>query len=121
MTDAKNDPGFLVAVHNLLDPNARPLIYTCSPEDAVIAAYAQARNDFSTWDYQARYGHLLLRGKITVKCGDFVAFYRCPFCEKEMPHYYQLGNTIGCQDCIAKAGKRLAKMNAANKAAGERK
>ena len=116
----ENNESFLVAVYNLAKSGAEPLIYTCSPEDAVIAAYAQSHKDFSTWQYQERYGHLLLRGKFTVNCGDFSAFYRCPFCEKEMPHYYQLGNTIGCQDCIAKAEKRLEKMNAKLKKSRER-
>ena len=117
----ENNESFLVEVHNLSEYNSRPLIYTCSPEEAVIAAYAQSKKDFSTWQYQERYGHLLLRGKLTVNCGDFSAFYRCPICEKEMRHSYKLGNVIGCQDCIAKAEKRLAKMNTKLKEARERK
>lgn len=29
--------------------------------------------DGSTWEYRARYGHLLQRGKNTVSCGDWCA------------------------------------------------
>ena len=47
------------------------LIYTCSPEDAVIAAYAQERGDYNTWQYKERYGHLLEEGKHTFLCGDW--------------------------------------------------
>jgi len=47
-------------------------LYTCSPEDAVIAAYAQnVRRDHNTADYRERYGHLLQHGKYSVSCGDY--------------------------------------------------
>lgn len=46
-------------------------IFTCSPEEAVIAAYAQSRGDFNTWDYEKKYS--VVRGKQTVACGDFSA------------------------------------------------
>jgi hypothetical protein len=48
--------------------------YTCTPKEAVIAAYAQSKKDFSTWDYEKRYGHLLEEGKYAYFCGDFSVF-----------------------------------------------
>ena len=50
-------------------------IYTNHPALAVIAAYAQSRNDWNTWDYIARYERLVEYGKHTVLCGDFSAYY----------------------------------------------
>ena len=50
------------------------IIYTCDPVSAVIAAYAQEKNDWNTWDYKMRYSHLLEYGKHTVLCGDWSAF-----------------------------------------------
>lgn len=49
-------------------------VYTCSPKQAVIAAYAQSKGDWNTWQYDEHYGHLLEQGKQTVLCGDFGAF-----------------------------------------------
>lgn len=58
-------------------------IYTCPPAEAVIAAYAQSLGDWNTWDYQKRYGHMLIRadsrvisGRVIVSCGDFAAIER---------------------------------------------
>jgi hypothetical protein len=51
-------------------------VYSCSHREAVIAAYAQSKGDFSTWDYEARYGKLVRfsgTGNRTVSCGDFAA------------------------------------------------
>jgi hypothetical protein len=48
-------------------------IYSLPPRDAAIAAYAQERGDYNTWDYEARYGHLITEGFITVACGDWCA------------------------------------------------
>ena len=49
-------------------------IYSCPPEQAVIAAYAQSLKDWCTWDYEKRYKKLLEEGKETYLCGDFSAF-----------------------------------------------
>jgi hypothetical protein len=49
-------------------------IYSCPPREAVIAAYAQSRRDFNTWDYEQRYGSLVEEGHVTVMCGDFAAW-----------------------------------------------
>lgn len=47
------------------------------PERAVIAAYAQSRRDFNTWDY-AKYAPLLVRGQRTISCGDWCALLPTP-------------------------------------------
>ncbi len=60
-----------VTVVNLA--NLTEQVYTCSPREAVIAAYAQSLGDYSTWNYEARYGHLAVVGSSTVACGDFCA------------------------------------------------
>jgi hypothetical protein len=63
-----------VEVRNLLDYDAGPQVYVgITPRQAVIAAYAQSRNDWNTWDYEGRYGTLVTEGKRTVACGDFCA------------------------------------------------
>lgn len=49
-------------------------IYTCSPKEAVIAAYAQSLKDWNTWDYNNKYLTLVEEGKITWLCGDFSVF-----------------------------------------------
>ena len=49
-------------------------IYTCPPDQAVVAAYAQSTGDFNTWDYDTKYNHLLEYGKCTILCGDFSVF-----------------------------------------------
>lgn len=48
-------------------------VYTLPPEQAVIAAYAQAKGDYNTWDY-GKYRNLVKKGKLTVTCGDWSAF-----------------------------------------------
>jgi hypothetical protein len=50
--------------------------FSCSPREAVIAAYAQSLGDFNTWDYEERYGKLVRysgTNNRTVSCGDFAA------------------------------------------------
>jgi hypothetical protein len=39
----------------------------------VIAAYAQSKNDWNTWSYEEKYGHLVKTGMSTVSVADFVA------------------------------------------------
>jgi len=48
-------------------------IYTCTPKEAVIAAYAQSFNDWNTWDYEKRYEKFVVEGTVTFVCGDFYA------------------------------------------------
>ena len=48
--------------------------WTLPPREAVIAAHAQLqRNDWNTWDYEKRYGHLVEHGKHTVTVGNHTA------------------------------------------------
>lgn len=60
-----------VTVYRLSDDKTQ--IYTCAPQEAVVAAYAQERGDWNTWDYQARYGDLVIESDNFVTCGDFTA------------------------------------------------
>lgn len=44
---------------------------------AVIAAHAkQVAKNGNTWEYEARYGHLVQHGKHTVSIGDYCAIVR---------------------------------------------
>lgn len=49
-------------------------IFTCTPREAVLSAYAHARRDGNTWDYKRMYGHLVTETDLCVTCGDFSAF-----------------------------------------------
>jgi len=48
--------------------------FTCSPEQAVIAAFAQSQGDWNTWNYVEKYSWLVEEGEKTVICGDFSAY-----------------------------------------------
>ncbi|HBI37031.1 MAG TPA: hypothetical protein DDY71_05250 [Spirochaetia bacterium] len=48
--------------------------YSCTPKEAVIAAYAQSKKDWNTWDYEKRYSYLIKEGRFTFSCGDFAVF-----------------------------------------------
>lgn len=50
------------------------LTFTCSPKQAVVAAYAQSLKDFCTWKYEEKYNSQLYEGKVTWLCGDFSVF-----------------------------------------------
>lgn len=50
--------------------------FFCAAREAVIAAYAQSRGDFNTWDYEERYGAKVVCGRITWGLGDFAALER---------------------------------------------
>lgn len=45
--------------------------YSCSPRSAVIAAHAQSRGDWNTWNYKDRYDHMVESGQWHLFCGDF--------------------------------------------------
>lgn len=64
----------MTTVRNLATDEERA--YSLPPEEAVLAAYAQARGDWATWEYPEKYGHLLIHGEMTVGCGDWCAFTR---------------------------------------------
>lgn len=43
-----------------------------SPEQAAMAAYAQQHGDWNTWDYEAKYQHLVKStGLLKCSCGDW--------------------------------------------------
>ena len=42
-----------------------------SASEAVIAAYAQSRGDWSTWQYAEKYANMVTKGKVSVACGDW--------------------------------------------------
>jgi hypothetical protein len=63
----------MVTVINLMNPEHKQ-IYSCTPKEAVIAAYAQSLNDWNTWQYAERYSNLVEEGELTWMCGDFSAF-----------------------------------------------
>ena len=54
--------------------NGSKQIYTCTPREAVIAAYAQSLMDWNTWQYKERYSSLVIEGKLCLACGDFSAY-----------------------------------------------
>lgn len=62
-----------VIVFNLATQEHIP--YTCTPREAVIAAYAQERKDYNTWNYEQQYGHLVETGKHTYLCGNWSAIH----------------------------------------------
>ena len=46
--------------------------YSCSPRMAVLTAYAvKHKGDLGSWDYEAKYGHLVRTGDKIVSCGPF--------------------------------------------------
>ena len=61
-----------VIVYNLSNPDDK-ISYTCTPRQAVIAAYAQNNRDYNTWQYEERYGKLVEETEDTWLCGDFCA------------------------------------------------
>jgi hypothetical protein len=58
---------------NLSNPSHKQE-YSCLPKEAVIAAYAQSKKDWNTWQYAERYGEMVEEGKFCFVCGDFSAF-----------------------------------------------
>lgn len=44
-----------------------------TPVEAVIAAYAQEKGDWNTWNYRRLYSHLVRTGRFSVGCGDWTA------------------------------------------------
>lgn len=62
-----------VEVLNLDDTSFRALYTGISPEEAVVAAYAQSEGDHNTWEYQKKYLWMLQRHANSVSCGTFCA------------------------------------------------
>lgn len=61
----------MTAVLNLDNYNEQ--IYSLSPREAVIAAYAQSRGDNNTWDYEKRYGKMVKKHGRTWILGEYTA------------------------------------------------
>lgn len=61
----------MTSVFNLATGESR--FYTCSPEEAVIAAFAQERGDWETWNYRRRYAYHVRKSQHGVSCGNWVA------------------------------------------------
>jgi hypothetical protein len=59
----------MIVVHNLMTRDL--YFYTCSPREAVIAAYAQSLGDWNTWNYEEKYGHMPIEGNYSIAVGDF--------------------------------------------------
>lgn len=52
------------------------MCFSLPPREAVIAAYAYSNRDCHHWDFEKKYGHLVKKTKLTVRCGDFSAVRR---------------------------------------------
>lgn len=66
-------PDDVVEVFNLRTAKYGPTYVGITPRQAVIAAYAQSRGDYNTWDYPHKYDHLVIKGDHCVACGDYSA------------------------------------------------
>ena len=47
-----------------------------APEQAVVAAHAQSKGDWNTWQYSERYADLVRRGHVSVGCGDWACLLK---------------------------------------------
>lgn len=64
--------GKMLIVRNLATLETRE--YSCSPREAVIAAYAAARGDWNTWDYELHYGSRVRESELCYSIGDWATF-----------------------------------------------
>jgi len=62
----------MTTVHNMSDLTHLQT-YSIGPREAVMAAYAQSRGDFNTWNYETKYGALVEESPNFYFCGDFSA------------------------------------------------
>lgn len=72
MNTTKTDTLPVVRVYDLRS-DAVKVYVGITPRMAVICAYAQAKGDSNTWDYERRYGPLVREGENTIACGDWCA------------------------------------------------
>lgn len=61
----------VVTVRNLATGEQQT--FTCTPEQAVVATYAQERGDYATWEYEERYASVAQVGQRHVSAGDWSA------------------------------------------------
>lgn len=47
--------------------------FSCAPQEAVVAAFAQERGDFNTWEYRERYAGVVVFNQATVSAGEWSA------------------------------------------------
>ena len=69
MTKTSPDIFGLSHVVNLATNERRQ--YTCSPREAVIAAYAQSKGDNNTWNYSERYDCMVQRYRLWYFLNDW--------------------------------------------------
>lgn len=46
----------MISVYNVAE-GEEVAQYSCSERESVIAAYAQSKKDYNTWEYEVKYGH----------------------------------------------------------------
>jgi hypothetical protein len=62
----------MVGVYDLRTADYEPTAwYSCTPREAVMAAYAQSRGDWNTWNYERDYSYLVRESDRGFNCGDF--------------------------------------------------
>ena len=61
----------MIKVFNLSTQEYKHFFDGMTPSQAVVAAYAQERKDFNTWQYQKRYGALVTETDRCITCGDW--------------------------------------------------
>ena len=62
----------LIYVKNMITEEIIP--YTIPPRQAVIAAFAQSKNDWNTWNYEKNYARLVEENEFTYTVGSFSVF-----------------------------------------------
>jgi len=65
-----------------------------SPIGAVVAAYAQSKGDFNTWDYEEKYRSLIKMGTVSVTCGDFSALLFDPPLQYKVDELIKAGKAV---------------------------
>lgn len=56
-----------------LGDHSREIVYILPAREAVIAAHAQSRGDYNTWNYETTYGAAVLETALGFSLGDFWA------------------------------------------------
>jgi hypothetical protein len=76
-----------------VDQPGRVQTFSLTAKEAVLAAYAQSMNDYNHWDYEDKYGHLVLSLSKGYMCGPFWA--KDPTkCEKPEGSQRGLGRSV---------------------------
>ena len=75
-------PAIMITLAINLDTEEERTYVGLSPEQTAMAAYAQQHGDWNTWDYEAKYKHLVKKtGLLKCGCGDWSV---CVMTESEM-------------------------------------